>query len=138
MQQFITKILSNQKLMEFFRWACVGFVATLIHYGIYYVLKEFVSPQTELWLNIDYTIGYVVSFFGNFFLSAYFTFHEKPSLKKGFGFGMAHAVNYGLHILFLNLFLWLGLSSTIAPLFVYIIVVPINFLMVRFVFKGKN
>ncbi len=138
MQQFITKILSNQKLMEFFRWACVGFVATLIHYGIYYVLKEFVSPQTELWLNIDYTIGYVVSFFGNFFLSAYFTFHEKPSLKKGFGFGIAHAVNYGLHILFLNLFLWLGLSSTIAPLFVYIIVVPINFLMVRFVFKGKN
>ena len=104
MQQFITKILSNQKLMEFFRWACVGFVATLIHYGIYYVLKEFVSPQTELWLNIDYTIGYVVSFFGNFFLSAYFTFHEKPSLKKGFGFGIAHAVNYGLHILFLNLF----------------------------------
>lgn len=138
MQQFITKILSNQKLMEFSRWACVGFVATLIHYGIYYVLKEFVSPQTELWLNIDYTIGYVVSFFGNFFLSAYFTFHEKPSLKKGFGFGIAHAVNYGLHILFLNLFLWLGLSSTIAPLFVYIIVVPINFLMVRFVFKGKN
>lgn len=138
MQLFITKILSNQKFMEFFRWACVGFVATLIHYGIYYVLKEFVSPQTELWLNIDYTIGYVVSFFGNFFLSAYFTFHEKPSLKKGFGFGIAHAVNYGLHILFLNLFLWLGLSSTIAPLFVYIIVVPINFLMVRFVFKGKN
>ncbi len=123
--------------MEFIRWGIVGVVATAIHYGIYYLLKEFVTPQTEFWLNIDYTLGYVISFFGNFFLSAYFTFHEKPSLKKGFGFGIAHAINYGLHILFLNVFLLIGFSSTIAPIFVFILVVPINFLMVRFVFKKR-
>lgn len=131
------RILSNKKLMEFIRWGIVGVVATAIHYGIYYLLKEFVTPQTEFWLNIDYTLGYVISFFGNFFLSAYFTFHEKPSLKKGFGFGIAHAINYGLHILFLNVFLLIGFSSTIAPIFVFILVVPINFLMVRFVFKKR-
>ncbi|MBQ3642256.1 GtrA family protein [bacterium] len=130
-------MLSNKKLMEFIRWGIVGVVATAIHYGIYYLLKEFVTPQTEFWLNIDYTLGYVISFFGNFFLSAYFTFHEKPSLKKGFGFGIAHAINYGLHILFLNVFLLIGFSSTIAPIFVFILVVPINFLMVRFVFKKR-
>jgi putative flippase GtrA len=123
--------------MEFIRWGIVGVVATAVHYGIYYLLKEFVTPQTEFWLNIDYTLGYVISFFGNFFLSAYFTFHEKPSLKKGFGFGIAHAINYGLHILFLNVFLLIGFSSTIAPIFVFILVVPINFLMVRFVFKKR-
>lgn len=137
MKKLLSKILSNPKFMEFARWMCVGVIATIIHYGIYYLLKEFVSPQTELWLNVDYTIGYVLSFFCNFFLTAYFTFHEKPSFKKGFGFGIAHAINYGLHILFLNLFLWLGVSSTIAPLFVYMIVVPINFFMVRFVFKKQ-
>lgn len=131
------RILSNKKLMEFIRWGIVGVVATAVHYGIYYFLKEFVTPQTEFWLNIDYTLGYVISFFGNFFLSAYFTFHEKPSLKKGFGFGIAHAINYGLHILFLNVFLLIGFSSTIAPIFVFILVVPINFLMVRFVFKKR-
>lgn len=131
------RISSNQKLMEFFRWGIVGVIATAIHYGIYYLLKEFVTPQTEFWLNVDYTLGYIISFFGNFFLSAYFTFHEKPSLKKGFGFGIAHAINYGLHILFLNVFLLIGFSSTIAPIFVFILVVPINFLMVRFVFKKK-
>ncbi len=131
------RILSNRKLMEFIRWGIVGVVATAVHYGIYYLLKEFVTPQTEFWLNIDYTLGYVISFFGNFFLSAYFTFHEKPSLKKGFGFGIAHAINYGLHILFLNVFLLIGFSSTIAPIFVFILVVPINFLMVRFVFKKR-
>ena len=137
MRLFIEKLLSYPKLMEFIRWGCVGVVATAVHYGVYYLLKEFVTPQTDFWLNVDYTFGYVISFFGNFFLSAYFTFHEKPSLKKGFGFGIAHAINYGLHILFLNLFLWFCLSSTIDPIFVFIIVVPINFLMVRFVFKKK-
>ena len=133
----VKDVLSSPKLMEFVRWGCVGVIDTIIHYSIYYLLKEFITPQTELWLNVDYTLGYIISFFGNFFLTAYFTFHEKPSLKKGFGFGIAHAINYGLHILFLNLFLWFGLSSTIAPIFVYVIVVPINFLMVRFVFKKQ-
>lgn len=137
MTTIFQRILSNKKLMEFIRWGIVGVVATAVHYGIYYLLKEFVTPQTEFWLNIDYTLGYVISFFGNFFLSAYFTFHEKPSLKKGFGFGIAHAINYGLHILFLNVFLLIGFSSTIAPIFVFILVVPINFLMVRFVFKKR-
>lgn len=137
MKELFQKIVSDQRFIEFFRWGIVGVIATAIHYGIYYLLKELVTPQTELWLNIDYTLGYIISFIGNFFLSAYFTFHEKPSLKKGFGFGIAHAINYGLHMLFLNLFLWLGLSSTIAPIFVFIIVIPINFLMVRYVFKKK-
>lgn len=137
MSSLFQRFTSDQKFKEFVRWGCVGVIATGIHYGIYYLLKEFVTPQYEFWLNIDYTIGYIISFIGNFFLSAYFTFHEKPSLKKGFGFGIAHGINYGLHIIFLNLFLWLGVSSTIAPIFVFVIVIPINFLMVRYVFKKK-
>jgi putative flippase GtrA len=134
----VSKVLSNQKSMEFLRWGIVGVIATAIHYGIYYLLLKFVTPQTEFWLNVDYSLGYIISFWGNFFLSAYFTFREKPSLKKGFGFGIAHAINYCLHIFFLNLILWIGFSSTIAPIFVFIIVIPINFLMVRFVFKRNN
>lgn len=135
---WLHQILTTPKTREFIRWAMVGAVATAIHYGIYLLLKEFVFPSSELWVNAAYTIGYIVSFFGNFFLSAYFTFKEKPSIKKGFGFGLAHLVNYLLHILFLNIFLWLGVSANIAPIFVYVIVVPINFLMVRFVFKRES
>ena len=57
------------------------------------------------------------------------------SVKKGIGFSLSNLVNYGLHILFLNLFLWMGVPDKWAPLPVYCIVVPINFLLVRFVFK---
>ena len=129
------KILSNIKLPEFIRWGCVGGVATGIHYGIYYLLKEYLFPNTTFWVNFAYSAGYVISFLCNFFLSAYFTFHEKPSFRKGAGFSVAHLANYGLHILFLNFFMWCGLSTTVAPLLVFAIVVPLNFLMVRFVFR---
>lgn len=133
--KLLTKILSNNKICEFVRWGCVGVIATGIHYGIYYLLKEFLFPNTAFWVNFAYSAGYVISFLCNFFLSAYFTFHEKPSFRKGAGFSGAHLVNYGLHILFLNFFLWCGLSTTVAPLLVFAIVVPLNFLMVRFVFR---
>ena len=36
----------------------------------------------------------------------------------------------------LNLFLWIGLSRELAPLAVYAIAVPTNFILVRLVFKN--
>jgi putative flippase GtrA len=50
----------------------------------------------------------------------------------------AHAVNYLLHMVLLNLFLWLGMSNELAPLPVFAIAIPVNFLLVRFVFKHKK
>ena len=43
-----------------------------------------------------------------------------------------------LHIGLLNTFLWLGLSKTLAPIPVFAIAIPVNFLLVRFVFKRKD
>ena len=85
--------------------------------------------------NVAYTIGYVLSFLVNYYLSAHFTFKEKTSAKNGLGFGGAHLVNYLLHIVLFNFFLWIGLSRELAPLAVLAIAVPTNFVLVRFVFK---
>lgn len=87
------------------RFALVGVIATLLHYGIYYFLQRVIN------VNIAYTIGYVLSFLVNFYLTAYFTFHSAPSWKKLTGMGGAHAVNYLLHLVLLNLFLWLGVRE---------------------------
>ena len=43
--------------------------------------------------------------------------------------------NYLMHMLIFNVFLWLGLSRELAPIAVLAIAVPVNFLLVRFVFK---
>lgn len=113
------------------RFVLVGVLATMLHYGLYLLMQG--------WMQVDvaYTLAYVLSFVANFYLTSWFTFHAAPSWSNLVGMGGAHAVNYLLHIALLNLFLWLGVPKVYAPLPVLSIAVPINFLLVRFVFKKK-
>lgn len=117
---------------EFIRFGVVGVVATALHYGIYYLLQAFIN------VNVAYTAGYVISFVVNFYLTSYFTFGTAPSWKKLAGMGGAHLVNYLLHIALLNVFIYLGISKTWAPVPVFAIAIPVNFILVRFVFKYKK
>ena len=117
------------KWMEVFRFGIVGGLATLVHYGVYLLL------QLWIWTWLAYTLGYALSFVMNYMLTNYFTFKTKPTVQNGVGFIISHAVNYGLHLGLLELFLWLDISKAWAPIPVYCLVIPINFLLVRFVFK---
>ena len=114
------------------RFAIVGVIATAIHYGIYMLLLNLFSE------TIAYSIGYIVSFAFNFFATCVFTFHKKASPKRVVGFVLAHIFNYCLHILFLNLFLRLGIKDVYAPIPVFCIVIPINFILIRYVFNRKE
>lgn len=117
---------------EIFRFVLVGILATLIHYAIYLILNLFIIT----W--IAYSIGYLISFLFNFYLSSIFTFKSKATIKKGIGFGISHAINYGLHIILLSVFIKIGVPENYAPIPVYMIAIPVNFLLVRFVFKSKK
>jgi hypothetical protein len=59
----------------------------------------------------------------------------KANVKRGAGFAFSHVVNYLLQMVTLNFFLWLGLSKQIAPIPMFCICVPVNFLLVRFFLK---
>lgn len=120
---------NKEALYQLLRFVVVGVLATALHYGIYLLLLNVMSE------TIAYSIGYVISFIFNFVLTCVFTFRKKASTKKGVGFGFAHLVNYGLHVSLLNLFLWLGVSNVYAPIPVFCVAVPVNFLLVRFVFQ---
>lgn len=117
---------------EIVRFCIVGAFATLLHYFIYWILKSYVN------VNLAYTIGYVVSLVCNFFLTSVFTFRAKTSVVRGIGFLGAHATNYLIHMVLLNIFLCLGLSKSLAPVPVFMIAIPVNFLLVRYVFKHKS
>ncbi len=150
---------------EFVRFFVVGIAATLVHLLVYWLLNALfsLSEVDEAALNATYTAGYVVSFVGNYILSLKWTFRTKGSVGKGAGFAFSHLVNYGLHMGLLNLFLHLGVGgamvsaisfctpwlvsafpvlgdpAALLPLPVYVIVVPVNFLLVRFFLKrGDN
>lgn len=134
MKLFNTSI-DRDKTKEFVRFCITGVICTVIHYGIYLLLVGVLNSKTNWWTNAAYTIGYVVGFLCNLLLSAHFTFRERVTVTRGIGFAVSNVVNHGLHLLFFNVFLWFGLSRQIAPIPTYCLVVPINFLLVRFVFK---
>ncbi len=153
--------LLNKLGPEFVRFFVVGVVATLLHLLVYWFLNAAfgLNEADEGALNITYTAGYAVSFAGNYVLSLRWTFRTRGSLGKGIGFAFSHLVNYGLHMGLLNLFLWLGAGRLMAdtfrclspclvklvpclgdpaamlPLPVYVMVVPVNFMLVRFFLK---
>ena len=121
--------ISRQTIYEVLRFGIVGVVATVLHYVIYWILQHWIN------VNVAYTIGYFLSFIANYFLSAQFTFREKTTTRNGIGFAGAHLFNYLFQMVLLNIFLWLGVSKALAPLPVYCIAVPVNFILVRTVFK---
>ncbi|MGN0191416.1 MAG: GtrA family protein [Candidatus Cryptobacteroides sp.] len=125
----LKNLLNRLFKSEFIRFAIVGVIATGIHYGLYLLLKLFIN------VNIAYTLGYLTSLVCNFWLTARFTFKSGVSALRGVGFVLSHVVNYLLHIGLLNIFLKLGIPSSLAPIPVYCIAVPVNFLLVRTVFR---
>mgnify|MGYP001640881017 FL=1 len=131
MKPIISRLDPNrrQQLGEVLRFALVGGIATLIQYGVYLLMLYAVSP------TLANTIGYAVSFLFNFLASTRYTFKVKTNARHGIGFAFCHVVNYGLQILMLHLFLTLGFSKTLAPVPMFCVCVPVNFLLVRFFLK---
>ena len=121
--------LTKEQIGEMVRFSIVGVLITVIHYVVYWLLQLVIN------VNIAWTAGYIVGFVVNYFLSARYIFREKATAQNGAGFGGAHLVNYFLQMGLLNFFLWLGWSAEWAPVGVYAISIPVNFLLVRFVFK---
>ena len=123
-------MMQNKKdtLGELLRFGVVGVLAVAIHYGVYWALQHFVD------VNIAYSLGYLISFLANYYLSAHFTFRKSTSARNGLGFAGAHVFNYFLQLGLFNFFLWVGLHRLVAPFAVLLIAVPTNFVIVRFVF----
>ena len=117
---------------ELMRFVLVGIVATLIHYVLYFLLLGVVHH------NIAYTVGYLVSFGCNYVLSSRYTFRVPMTTQKLAGFAVSHLSNYLIQLGLLNLFIWMGLSEKLAPWPVFLIAVPINFLLVRFALTRRN
>ena len=119
----------RQQIGEIVRFGIVGGVATLIQYGVYLLMLYAVSP------TLSNTIGYAVSVLFNFVASTRYTFKVKTNARHGAGFALSHLINYGLQIVMLHLFMALGFSEKLAPVPMFCVCVPINFLLVRFFLK---
>lgn len=130
----------RQKLGEVLRFGIVGGLATVLQYAIYLAIESLIpddagKARAQFLSSAAMTVGYVISFVFNFFASTRFTFRVKANAKKGAGFAFSHVVNYFLQMLTLNFFMWVGISRQWAPVPMFCVCVPVNFLLVRFFLK---
>lgn len=125
-------IQGEGRLSEILRFCITGGLATVLQYGIYVVFVDAVGlpavPST--------IVSYAISFIFNYLLSAYFTFRKRPSSGNIIGFIACHAVNMGLQTGLVAIFKGL-VGPTLALLPALAVCIPINYLMVRFVFIKK-
>lgn len=121
---------SDKKTAEFLRFCINGCLAVCIQYGVYWALLHFGAEK-----NIAFTTGYIVSFAYNFIATSYWTFHSRPTWKRFTGFAGSHVVNYLVQIVFLNAFCWLGFTEKISGLLAMAAAVPINYVILHFIYK---
>lgn len=119
----------REKLHEVIRFGITGVVSTIVTYALYYILLFWINP------TISFTIAYIMAMVVNYLLTTSFTFKVKANKKNATGFVISNIINYALCALFLNFFIWLGVAEKWAPIPMYMICIPINFLIVRFVMK---
>ena len=122
----------RDQIKQFIRFCIVGTIAAGIHYGIYYVLLRLGAGH-----NPAYATGYILAFIFNFIATSYFTFHSSPSWGRFIGFAGSHAVNFVLHMVLLNVFLWMGIHELIAPIAVMLVAMLVQYTILNFVFKHK-
>lgn len=109
------------------RFAIVGVAATAIHYGVYLGLMAAGLPY--VWA---YATGFILSLAFNLAATARYTFRTSLSARKGVLFVLCHLFNFGLHVALLHVYVKIAdIDPRIAPIFVYLIAVPVNFLLVR-------
>lgn len=120
---------------SFVRFAAVGGVATAVNYATYVVL---VRSFDDLHPAVAYLCAFCVSIVCNFLLSSYFTFRVRPSVRRAVRFLAAHLINLVNELVLLEIWLWAGVPKLYAPLCVFLVAFPINFLMVRFALRGHR
>ena len=81
------------------------------------------------------TIAYALSFAYNFYASTHYTFRVDANARRGLGFALSHAINYVLQMGTLNAAIAMGICKQWAPIPMFAICVPINFLLVRYFLK---
>lgn len=118
-----------ERFMEIIRFGITGVVSTLVTYVVYYICLFWLNP------TISFSSGYIVAMVVNYILTTSFTFKVKANTRNAAGFIVSNAINYGLCTLFLNFFILIGVSKKLAPIPMYAICIPLNYLIVRFVMK---
>ena len=122
-------VMMRKNYSEALRFVITGVIATITNYGFYWLFLPLMNH------SLAFFLGYVIAVVVNYILTTSFTFKVKATKKNGLGFIVSNIINFTLSEVFLNLFISLGISKQLAPIPMYAVCLPINFLVVRYVMK---
>ncbi|MGN9160385.1 YfhO family protein [Clostridium sulfidigenes] len=124
----------ESKKFMFLRFAFVGGINT-IHNYIWYALFLLISMP----YMISFTLAFIISMIGSFFLNCYFTFKTKPTLSKFIKFPLTTLANYCISTVTLYILVKiLNIQPFIAGPLASILPIPITFLMTKLLLKEEG
>lgn len=113
-----------------FRFLVSGGVNTVVTYGIYLLLVQFLRYQ------VAYTVTYVIGIALGYLLNAFWVFKSVPTFKSAVAYPVVYMGQYALGIGLLSVFVdVLGIENRIAPALVIAVTLPLMFVLSKFVFK---
>ncbi|MEU9108635.1 GtrA family protein [Streptomyces xanthophaeus] len=116
----------REQLGQVLRFALVGGVNTATFFGIYLLLHPWMPYFAA------YTLAFVLSMIGSFFMNTYFTYRTRPTWKKFLLFPLTNVTNYVIQSVGLYaLVTWAGMDTRIAPLVAAVVAIPFTFLLSR-------
>jgi len=126
---WFSRLGSWEQIIRFF-W--IGLANSALTYLIYLALILF----------IDYRLSYALSYISGIMFSVYFNgrfvFRADISIKTVMIYSLFYSTSFGIGLFLLTLFVNIThISEAIAPLFVLVITVPINFFGARLVLTGN-
>lgn len=132
MDRTFINIKDRGNLVEFVKYAIVGCINTADYYLSYLVFMDIFKFS----YRISFVLGYVVSILGSYFLNTYFTYKQKPSVKKFLIFPLTYIPNFIIQYLGIILLVdRLNMSSKVAPVITAIVATPITFFVMKYVIK---
>ncbi|MEU2828549.1 GtrA family protein [Streptomyces lavendulae] len=116
----------REQLGQIFRFALVGGVNTGTFFALYLLLHPWMPYFAA------YTLAFVLSMIGSFFMNTYFTYRTRPTWKKFLLFPLTNVTNYVIQSVGLYaLVTWAGMDTRIAPLVAAVVAIPFTFLLSR-------
>jgi putative flippase GtrA len=114
------------QLRQVVRFALVGGVNTGTFYGCYLALHPWLPYFAA------YTLAFVLSMTGSFFLNTYFTYRTRPTWRKFLLFPLTNLTNYVItSVGVYALVEWAHLNDKIAPLVAAVAAIPFTYVLSR-------
>ncbi|WP_406058189.1 GtrA family protein [Streptomyces sp. NBC_01077] len=120
----VTGPARRARLAEIFRFGLVGGVNTVTFFGCYLLLHPWMPYFAA------YSLAFLLSMVGSFFLNTYFTYRTRPTWKKFALFPLTNVTNYLVQSVGLYaLVTWAGMDDRIAPLVAAVVAIPFTYLI---------